>query len=167
MMTIFRLIHAVLGISAIGAGAVVCLRMAAGHLLDEQVAHFLKLSLAASTVGMILSIGHTSFTQWLALLGVYVSAFAVLSLRNCQSNDGWETALVMSTMCVLCLDAVVAMSHAFTLLAVCNVLGTPHQAFPFVVSMVTVVSLFAFLSVQALNRIHPQPGASDIQKVAR
>ncbi len=167
MMYLLRLVHAILGIGAIGAGIIVCLRMAAGHPLDERVAHFLRLSLAASAIGMILSVGHTSFTQWLAMLGVYVSAFAVLSLRKFQSNEDWGTALIMSTMCVLCLDAVVALSHAFKLLAVCNVLETPQRVFPFVISMVMIVSLCASLSIQALKRIHHKPSASVIQKVAR
>jgi hypothetical protein len=166
-MNILKLIHAFLGCIAIGAGIAVCLRMVAGRPCDKWVARFLKFSLAASAMGMVLSVGHPSFTQSLAMLGVYASAFAVLCLRKFQSNENWEATLVMSTMCVLCLDAVVAMAHAFRFLAVCNVLGASQQVIAFPISMVSVVLLFAYLSIFALKRIHHEPDVSVIYKVTR
>jgi hypothetical protein len=167
MMNMLKLIHAFLGLNAIGAGIPVCIRMVAGRPFENWLAHFLRFSLAASAVGLILSIDHTSFTQWLAMLGVYASAFAVLSLRKLQSNENWGATLVMSTMCVLCLDAVVAMAHAFKLLAVCSAWGASQQVIPFAISMVSVVLLFAFLSILALKRIHNEPCASVMHKVSR
>ena len=167
MINILKLIHAFLGLNAIGAAVPVCLRMVAGRPCDKWVAHFLKFSLAASAVGMVLSIGHTSFTQSLAMLGVYASAVSVLSLYRLQSNENWEAALVMSTMCVLCLDGVIAMAHLFKFLAVCNVMEVSQQGVPFAISMAAVVLLFAFLSILALKKIDHEPSASVMQKVTR
>lgn len=167
MMNMLKLIHAFLGLNAIGAGIPVCLRMVAGRPCDKWIAHFLRFSLAASAVGLVLSLGHTSSTQLFAMLGVYASAFAVLSLRKFQSNENWGAALVMSTMCVLCLDAVVAMAHAFKLLAVCNVLGSSQPGLSFAIAIIAAVFLFAFLSMLALKRIHREVNSSVMHEVTR
>ncbi|MGB8259349.1 MAG: hypothetical protein WCE75_03315 [Terracidiphilus sp.] len=167
MLTMLRLVHALLGLSALCAGIPVCFSMVVGRPLRKEIAHFLGFSLAASSVGMVLSVGHTSYAQWVAMLGVYVSGFAVLSLRKFQSNEDWGAALVMSTMCVLCLDAVVGMAHAFKLLATCNVPGLPKQVIPFSVSTVSIVLLFTFLSIVARKKIQHEPSASVMHKVTR
>lgn len=167
MLNILRFIHAFLGINAVGAGISVCLRMVAGRSFDKWVPNFLKFSLAASVVGLILSINRSSFTQSLTMLGVYASAFAMLSWRKYKSTESWGPAVVLSIMCILCLDTVVMSAHIFKLLVVCNILRPSQPSVLLPISMAITVLLFAPLSTIALNKIQQLPSHSVLHKVAR
>ena len=167
MLNILRLIHMFLAANALGAGIAVCIRMITGRSFATWVRHFLEFSLAASSVGLILSIDHTSVCQLLTILSVYVSVFAVLFWRKYATSDTWATAVVLSTMCVLCLDTVIMIAHVLTLLDASNVLGLPQSDTPLAVSMVTVVFLFGLLSSTALKKIHQHASNPLMHKAAR
>lgn len=167
MLNILKLIHMFLALNAIGFGISVCIRMVTGRSFEAWVRHFLRFSLVAGSVGLILSIDHTSVTQLLTMLSVYASAFAVLAWRRYSTSDAWGPAVVLSTMCVLCLDTVIMFAHIFKLLAACNVLSLAQPDIPLAVSMVTAVLLFALLSTTALKRIHQHASDPLMHKVAR
>jgi hypothetical protein len=156
MLNLLKLIHVFLGLNALGAGASVCTRMVTGRSFDMWVKHFLRFSLAAASVGLILSIHHTGVIQLLTMLTVYACGFAVLSFRKYSVSEGWGPAVVLSTMCVL------------KALTACNALG--RVARPDVllaVFMVTAVLLFALLSMTALRKIYQHTTDLLMDKVAR
>ena len=167
MLSILKLIHMCLAFGAIGAGISVCIRMVTGRPFEAWVKHFLRFSLAAGSVGLILSIGHTTGSQLLTMLSVYVSALAVLFWRKCCASDTWAPALVLSTMCVLCLDTVIMFEHIFRLLSAFNVPGLVRADIPFAVSLVFVVILFGLLSMTVLKKLHQHEAAPLMHKVAR
>jgi len=167
MLNILKLIHIFLALNAIGAGISVCIAMVTGRFFEAWVRHFLRFSLAAGSMGLILSIGHHSVAQLLTMLSVYASAFAVLSWRKYSTSDAWAPAVVLSTMCVLCLDTVIMIAHIFKLLAACNVLDLAQPDIPLAVSMVTAVLLFALLSMTALKKIHQYATDPLMHKVSR
>jgi hypothetical protein len=167
IMTILKLIHAFLGLNAMVSGIAVCIRMISGRSFEESVAHFLRFSLAASSVGLVFSLGHTGLIQLLAVLGVCVSAFAVVSRRKFKSNEKWVTTLVLSTMCVLCLDSLIVVVHVFDVLAICSILGWPQPEFLFSISMAATVLLFAVLSPIAVKKNHYGARAPVLHKVSR
>jgi hypothetical protein len=167
MLNILRLIHMFLALNAIGAGSSVCIKMVTGASFEAWVRHFLRFSLAAGSVGLILSIDHTSVTQLLTMLSVYVSALAVLFWRKYSTSEAWAPAVVLSTMCVLCLDSAIMIAHIFKLLAACNVLVLAQPDIPLAVSMATAVLLFALLSTTALKKIHQHASDPLMHKAAR
>ena len=167
MLNLLKLIHVFLGLNALGAGAAVCTRMVMGRPFAKWVKHFLRFSLVGASAGLLVSIGHTSLTQLLTMLAVYASAFAVFSWRKYSASDSWGPAVVLSTMCVLCLDTVIMIAHIFKFLAASNVLGLERPDIPLAVSMVTVVLLFALLSANALKKIHQHSSNSLMHKAAR
>jgi len=168
MLNILKVIHAFLGLNAIAAGIPVCIRMVLGRHFNEWVAHFLRISLAASAIGLILSIDHTDLVQWLTILGVYTSAFAVMSWRKVKSNEEWKTALVLGTMSVLCLDSLVAIVHVFKLLLFFSIVlgwSPPDSLFP--ISLATAVLLFAVLSIVAVKKNHQEISGPVIYKATQ
>jgi len=167
MLNLLKLIHVFLGLNALGAGAAVCTRMVMGCPFAMWVKHFLRFSLAGASVGLIMSINHTSVMQFLTMLTVYASGFAVLSWRKYCASGGWGPAVVLSTMCVLCLNTVIMIAHIFKFLAACNVLGLERPDISLAVSMVTVVLLFALLSANALKKIHQHASDPLMHKAAR
>jgi len=167
MRNILETIHIFLGLNAIGAGISVCVRMVAGRPFEKWVAHFLKLSVAAAAVGLILSIDHISLTQWLTAFGVYMSAFAILAWRKYNLFESWGPALVLSTMCVFCLDTVIAGAHVLKFMETCNLLSPSWPSGSFAVFMVAVVLLFAVLSTFAVKRLHPVPSEQMMNRMVR
>jgi hypothetical protein len=167
MLNILKFIHMFLALNAIGAGTSVCIKMVTGRAFQAWVRHFLRFSLATGSVGLILSIGHTSATQSLTMLSVYVSAVAVFFWCKYGTSDTWAPAVVLSTMCVLCLDTVIVTVHIFKLLAASNVLGLVQPDIPLALSMVTAVLLFGLLSMAALRKIHQHAINTLMHKAAR
>jgi hypothetical protein len=167
MLNLLKLIHVFLGLNGLGAGAAVCIRMVTGRPFEMWFKHFLRFSLAAASVGLILSINHASVTQLFTMLTVYASGFAVLSWRKYSASDSWGPTVMLSTMCVLCLDTVIMIAHIFKFLAAYNVLGLGRPDIPLAVSMVTVVLLFALLSATALKKIHQHASDPLMHKAAR
>ena len=167
MLDLLKLVHVFLGLNAVGAGAAVCIRMVAGRPFEIWVKNFLRFTLLTASVGLILSIHHTCVSQLLTMLTVYASGFAVLSWRKYNASDNWGPAVVLSTMCVLCLDSVIMIQHIVKLLAAWNVPGLAQPDIPLAISTVSAVLLFVFLSTTALKRLHQHPSASMLHKVAR
>lgn len=167
MLNILKLIHMFLALNAIGAGIALCIRMVTGRLFEVWVRYFLRFSLGTGSVGLILSIDHTSLTQLLTMLSVYVSALAVFFWRKSRISDTWAPAVVVSTMCVLCLDTVIMIAHIFKFLAAFNVVSLARPEIPLAISMVTAVLLFGLLGATALKNIHPHASNSLIRKAAR
>lgn len=167
MLNVLRFIHVLLAVNAIGVGISLCMRMVGGKPFKIWVKPFLELSLAAGAAGLIFSIHHTNATELLTMLGVYVSAFAVFSWRKCTVSDAWIPALVLSTMCVLCLDAMIVITHIVKLLAVCNLLGSVSPDLPLATLTVCTVLLFTFLSTTTLRRLQHHQNNSMVHKAAR
>ena len=168
MLNLLKLIHVFLGLNALGAGASVCTRMVTGRSFDMWVKHFLRFSLAASSVGLILSINHTGAIQLLTMLTVYACGFAVLSFRKYSASEAWGPAVVLSTMCVLCLDTVIAIAHILKALTACAAPGRiARPDILLAVSTVTAVLLFALLSLTALRKFHQHATDLLMHRVAR
>lgn len=168
MLNLLKLIHVFLGLNALGAGASVCIRMVKGRSFDMWVKHFLRFSLAAASVGLILSINHTGVIQLLTMLSVYACGFAVLCFRKYSSSEGWAPVVVLSTMSVLCLDTIIAIAHILKALAPFYPLSRIARPDALLaVFTVTDVLLFALLSMTALKKIHQHETALVMHKVAR
>jgi hypothetical protein len=167
MLNLLKLIHVFLGLNALGAGGGICMRMVTGRPFDMWFKYFLRFSLTAASVGLILSIGHTSVIQLFTMLTVYASGFAVFSWRKYCASQSWGPAVVLSTMCVLCLEAVIMTAHVFRFMAARNILSLVRPDIPLAVSMVTVVLLFALLSTTALKKIHQHASNPVMHKAAR
>jgi len=167
MLNLLKLIHVFLGLNALGAGAGICLRMVTGRPFEMWFKHFLRFSLGAASAGLILSIGHTSAIQLFTMLTVYASGFVVFNWRKSIATHSWGPAVVLSTMCVLCLDSVIMIAHIFKLLDACNVLSLGRPDIPLAIPMASVVLLFAFLSTTALKKIHQHASNPLLHKAAR
>ncbi len=167
MLDFLKLIHMFLALNAIGAGISVGIRMVTGLSFEAWVRHFLRFSLAAGAVGLILSIDHPSVTQLLTILNVLASALAVLISRKYRTYDAWAPAVVLSTMCVLCLQTMIMIAHIFKLLTAFNVLSLAQPDIPFAVSTIAAVLLFGLLSTTALKKIRQHASNPLMHRVAR
>lgn len=167
MLNLLRLIHIFLGINTLAAGAAVCVRMMKGKPFQQWVRHFLRFSLASASVGLILSINHTSGTQLLTMLTVYVSGLVIFSWRKYGASDAWGPAVVLGTMCVLCMQTVIMCAHVMKFLVTCKLLDTRESHPQIVVLDLATVLLFMAFSTISLKRIHRHPTTSMVHGVAR
>lgn len=167
MLNLLRLIHAFLGLNTLGAGAAVCVRMMRGRSFEPWVKHFLRCSLASASVGLILSIDHTSGIQSLTMLTVYLAGLVVFSWRKYGASDAWGPAVVLSTMSVLCMQTVIMSAHVMRLLEASRLLDTGETHAQMVVLDLATVLLFAVFSSISLKKIHRHPRTSMVHGVAR
>lgn len=168
MLNLLRLIHVFLGMNAFAAGVAVCIRMITGRSFGMWVKNFLRFSLASSSAGLILSINHTSVTQLLTMITVYLSGFAVFSWRKYVTSDAWGPAVVLSTMSVFCVQTAIVAAHACRLLAACNLMSsTEMQARMGVLMIAPAVLLFAVFTTVSLKRIPQHANDTVMHKAAR
>jgi len=167
MLDLLKLIHVFLGINVLGAGVGLSIRMMTGRPFEEWVKNFLRFSLASASVGLLLSIRHTSLTQLLTMLTVYVSGFAVFSWRKYVASDSWGQAVVLSTMSVFCLQTVIVAAHVLRVIVACNLLNSTEIQLPMMALSATSIMAFAVLSTISLKRLHQDPSGSVMHGGAR
>lgn len=167
MLNLLKVIHVFLGINALGAGVAVSIRMMTSRPFEAWVKNFLRFSLASASVGLILSIKHTSVTQLLTMLTVYLSGFAVHSWRKYGASDSWGPAVVLSTMSVFCLQTVVIAAHVLRVIAACDLLNPSEIQVHMMALSATAILVFALVTMISLKRLHQHPSGSVMHKAAR
>jgi hypothetical protein len=93
----------------------------------------------------LISLYHPDPMRWLAVLGVYLSAVAVLAWRRRDSSHGWTDPFVLSTMAVICLDCLMVVAHLLRLAALWKGPQSGMAAFLIIVGAALIL-LFTVLS---------------------
>jgi hypothetical protein len=128
LIELFKMIHATLGTLALITGGVVLYKILCAETLDRWSIHFLQSSLLASISGLLLSRTYIGFTQWIAMLGVYVSGMAVLAIRKYYLRDLWALVFALSLTLSFFLDLFIAVEHLHRLaMAFPSLLHNPEQ----------------------------------------
>lgn len=166
-LIILKTIHVFFGISAIGIGIPVLIEMISGRPFERWAIQFLRVSLLASAMGLLLSLYHADLMRWAAVLGVYASGIAVLAWRKFELAEGSALAFVLSTLSVLYLDTVIMLAHACRLLVRLNVIASWQPNLMFFASALMAIPLFAVFSVVSVQRLHISATDSIVQMVTR
>lgn len=153
LLDILKAIHAYFGTCALCTGIATTFRIVSGGPFGFWAGRFLTYSLGAAAAGILISLDDPDPMRWLAVLGVYVTAIAVLAWRRRESADNWTDLFVLSTMAVVCLDSFIFIAHLFRLAALLN--GTPSGPTPpLIVAGAILVFFFAVLSAIGLKSVH-------------
>ncbi|MGO9435777.1 MAG: hypothetical protein ACLP00_15990 [Terracidiphilus sp.] len=105
-MKIFGWIQVVLGLLAIGSGAMVLRGLLRVALSGHRVVRFLECSLIASLVCLLPLTPHLLPIQGICMLSVYCAAVAVLAWRKFHLAGPWRAIFAFSIVAVLYLDVV-------------------------------------------------------------
>jgi hypothetical protein len=148
-------IHVLLGLLAIGSGAIVLHGVLKVKLSGNRVVRFLRYSLIASVAGLLPLTPHLSPIQGICMLSVYCAGAAVLAWRKFRLAGLWRTVFSLSIVAVLYLNVVSVSIRLFehsVLFAKVSMESGP----PFEVAQFLFASVFAVLGVLAVSKCHTQ-----------
>ena len=154
-MKILEWIGILLGLLAIGAGAIVLRGVLRVALSGNWVIRFLRLSLISSLVGLLPLTRHFSPIQEICMLSVYGSAAIVLAWRKFHLAGLWRPVFALSIVAVLYLNVVSMSIRLFN----CSPLFSMEpmdSGSRFAIAQFFLASVFAVLGVQALRMCHVQ-----------
>jgi hypothetical protein len=155
-MNIFGWIQIVLGLLAIGSGAIVLRGVMRGALSRSRLAWFLRFSLFAALAGLLPLSRHLSPVQGICMLSVYCTGAVVLAWRNFHLASGlWRSVFAFFIVAVLYLNVISVAIRLFMYSAQFAMAST-ESGLRFEIAQVCFASVFAVLGVLAVRRCHVQ-----------
>jgi hypothetical protein len=154
-MRIIAWIHVVLGLLAIGSGAIVLRGVLGFSVSGHRVARFLECSLLASLVGLLPLTRHLLPIQGICILSVYFAGVVVLAWRKFHLDGLWLSVFAFSIVAVLYLNVVSVSIRLFTCSAQFEMVSTKYGPL-FGIAQFAFASVFAVLAVMAVRKCHTQ-----------
>jgi len=154
-MKILGWIHVVLGLLAIGSGAIVLRGVLRVALSGNRVVRFLRYSLIASLAGLLPLTGQLSPIQGICMLSVYCSGAVVLAWRKFRLAGLWRPVFAFFIVAVLYLNVVsvsIRLLKHSPLFAMASTESGPR----FISAQFFFASVFAMLGVLAVRMCHAQ-----------
>jgi hypothetical protein len=148
-------IQVLLGLLAIGSGAIVLPGVLHFKLSGNRVVRFLRYSLIASVAGLLPLTPHLSPSQGICMLSVYCAGAAVLAWRRFRLAGRWRSVFSLSLVAVLYLN-VVSVSIRLFEHSVLFAMASMDSGLHFKVAQLLGASVFAVLGVLAVRRCHAQ-----------
>lgn len=152
-MKIFEWIGIVLGLLAIGAGAIVLRGVLKVALNGNWVVRFLRFSLFASLIGLLPLTRHLSPAQEICMLSVYCSAGIVLAWRRFHLAGLWRPVFALSIVAVLYLNVVSMSIRLFNYSPLASMESIDSSS-RFLIAQSLLALVFAVLGVRALKVCH-------------
>ena len=154
-MNILGWIQGVLGLLAIGSGAIVLRGVLRVALNGSRVIRLLEYSLIASVAGLLPITGHLSPTQGICMLSVYCVAAVVLAWRKFHLAGRWRPIFAFFIVAVLYLN-VVSVSIQLLNHSPLFAMAASEAGAHFGIIQFFLTSAFAVLGVLAVKRCHAQ-----------
>ncbi|MGO9339206.1 MAG: hypothetical protein ACLPY1_17055 [Terracidiphilus sp.] len=154
-MKILGWIHVVLGLLAIGSGAIVLSGVLKVALSGNRVVRFLRYSLIASLAGLLPLTRHLSPMQGICMLSVYCSGAVVLAWREFRLAGLWRPVFAFFIVAVCYLN-VVSVSIRLFKDSLLFAIASAESGARFEIAQFFVASVFAVLGVLAVRMCPPQ-----------
>lgn len=146
-------IQVLLGLLAIGSGAIVLHGVLEVKLSGTRVVRFLRYSLTASVAGLLPLTHHLSPIQGICMLSVYCAAAAVLAWRKFRLTGIWRSVFSFSVVSILYLN-VVSVSIRLFEHSVLFAMASIESRSQFEAAQFLFASVFAVLGVLAVSKCH-------------
>jgi hypothetical protein len=152
----FTLVHVILSLVGILAGAVAVLGMLSAKKLEGWTALFLATTVATSATGFLFHSAAFGPPHVVGVISLVVLAVAVIALYFLHLTGIWRWIYVIAAMVAIYLNVFVGVIQAFEKIGFLEALA-PHQTEPpFVVAQVIVLAIFVVLGFGALRKFHPR-----------
>ena len=146
-------IHVLLGLLAIGSGAIVLHGVLKVRLSGNRVVRFLRYSLIASVAGLLPLTPHLSPIQGICMLSVYCAGAAVLAWRKFRLAGLWRSVFSLSVVAVLYLNVVSMSIRLFNYYPLFSMESMDYGS-RFAIAQFFLASVFAVLGVLAVRVCH-------------
>jgi hypothetical protein len=154
-MEILGWIQVVLGLLAIGSGAIVLRGVLRVTLSGSRVAWFLRYSLIAALAGLLPLTSHISTIQGICMLSVYCTGTVVLAWRKFCLAGLWRSVFAFFIVAVIYLNVVSVSIRLFNNSAQFAMVSTV-SGLHLEIAQFFFASVFAVLGVLAVRRCHVQ-----------
>src|SRR5260370_14854084 len=110
IVNIFTFLNLVFDLVAIAFGVKGLFGLICGELLDKCAVRFLRCSLAASLIGLLVPLHPFLPIQAISMLSVYVAGAGILAWRRYHLAGAWRSIFALTATIVLYLDAAVVVA---------------------------------------------------------
>jgi hypothetical protein len=155
-LSTFTLVHVVLSLVGIFAGAIVLFGMFASKRLEGWTALFLATTVSTSATGFPFPRDQILPSHIVGVISLVVLAIAIFAFYSRQLQGSWRWIYVASAIVALYLNVFVAVAQAFQKISFLSALAPTQSAPVFIVAQLVVMGAFIVAGVVAARSFHPQ-----------
>ena len=156
----FTLLHVVISLIGILAGAVVLLfGMLRSRRLEGWTALFLGTTVLTSVTGFFFPFDQILPSHIVGVISLVVLAVAIVALYAYRLAGSWRWIYVSSAVLSLYLNAFVGVVQAFLKVPFLNALAPTQKEPPFLIAQGVVLLIFIALGIMAVRSFHPETRA--------
>jgi hypothetical protein len=152
----FTLLHVVISLVAIVAGAVVVAAMLGSRTVRGWTAFFLLTTVLTSVTGYFFPADRVLPSHIVGAISLVVLAIAILALYGYRLARSWRWMYVVSAVVALYLNVFVLVAQAFQKIATLKALAPTQSEAAFIVSQSVVLIVFVALGFGAVRSFHPE-----------
>jgi hypothetical protein len=156
----FTLVHVVLSLIGIFAGAVVLFGMLRAKRVDVWTALFLATTILTSVTGFFFPSDHLLPSHIIGIISLVALAIAILALYLYRLAGSWRWIYVTSAVVALYFNVFVGVVQAFQKLPFLTPLAPTQSEPPFLVTQLVVITLFIVVGFVAVRSFHPAAKAA-------
>jgi len=153
----FTLLHVVISLIGIVAGAVVVFGMFGSQRMPGWTALFLVTTILTSATGFLFPFTKLLPSHIVGIISLVLLAVAVLALYVFGAAGSWRWIYVATAVLAFYLNAFVAVAQSFLKIAPLKQLAPTGTELPFVIAQGLVLVIFIALFVGAVRRFRPSP----------
>ena len=153
----FTLLHVVISLIGIVAGAVVVFGMFGSQRMPGWTALFLVTTILTSATGFLFPFTKLLPSHIVGIISLVVLAVAVLALYVFGAAGSWRWIYVATAVLAFYLNAFVAVAQSFLKIAPLKQLAPTGTELPFVIAQGLVLVIYNALFVGAVRRFRPSP----------
>lgn len=162
----FTLLHVILSLIGIFAGAVALIGMFSSKKLEGWTALFLATTVLTNVTGFFFPSDKILPSHIVGVISLVLLAAAIFALYFLHLAGSWRWIYVVGAAAALYLNVFVGVVQSFLKVPVLNALAPTQSEPPFVVVQTVVLVTFIALTVVAVRSFRPQPGAPAPLKAA-
>ena len=160
-------VHVVISLIGIGSGLVVLVGMLRGKRYDGWTAAFLASTVATSVTGFALAADRVLPSHIVGALSLLVLGAGVYARYRRELAGRWRAIYVFAAVVALYLNVFVGVVQSFLKVPALRAMAPTQSEPPFVMTQLTVLALFACLSIAAVVRFRPEhTGSPHIKRMS-
>lgn len=153
----FVIVHVLISLIAIAAGAVVVIGMLRADRLGGWTALFLAFTLLTSLTGFLFPIGGFTPALGTGLVSTVILLVALWALYGGHLAGAWRWIYVVCAVAALYLNVLVLIVQAFQKVPALNELAPSGSEPPFLVAQTAALVVFVLAGLFAVRRFYPKP----------
>lgn len=151
----FTLLHVIISLIGIVAGAVVALRMRRAQRLPGWTAVFLATTILTSVTGFFFYSKSFGPPHVVGVISLIILAAALVALYGYHLAGAWRALYVVTALAAFYLNTFVLVTQLFAKVPALKALAPNGSEPPFAVAQLLVLGAFVALGVSAIKRFRP------------